>query len=171
MNQVSTCFPLMPWHSVPEVYKGLMKPGSNPKLFLWKQALAAGKAVNQPLLCCVWDLFGCFQHLAARLPNQLVSQGLALMTQSDPEFLAHLTGNCSFAWEKQARVSLFIFFFFPFSFLFSPTELVSIVFCYVVTHSAPFSLKKKNPQVKKQTNKLKKNLTTTTKSQLQVKQS
>lgn len=80
-----------------------MKPESNPKLFLWKQDLAAGKAVNQPLLCCVWDMFGCFQHLAASLPNQLVSQGLPLMTESDPEFLAHLTDNCSFAWRKQAN--------------------------------------------------------------------
>lgn len=127
MNQVSTCFSLMPQHSVPEVYKRLMKPGSNPKLFLWKQALAAGRAVNQPLLCCVWDMFGCFQHLAARLPNQLVSQGSALMTESDPEFLAHLTDNCSFAWEKQSRISILIFFpFFFLSFFFC----VCFWFCF-----------------------------------------
>lgn len=148
MNQVSTCFPLMLWHSVPEVYKGLMKPGSNPKLFLWKQVLAAGKAVNQPLLCCVWDLFGCFQHLAARLPNQLVSQGLALMTQSDPEFLAHLTGNCSFAWEKQAGVSIFNFFFaFFFSFFTCRTSLYCLLLC-CYTFCAIF-FKKKEPTSEK----------------------
>lgn len=92
MNQVLTRFSLMPWHSVPEAYKGLMKPGSNPKLFLWKQALAAGKAVNQSPSCCVSDMFGCFQHLAARLPKQLVPQYLVLLT----EFLAHLLDNASF---------------------------------------------------------------------------
>lgn len=155
MNPVSTCFSLMPWHSVPEVYKGLMKPGSNPKLFLWKQALAAGKAVNQPLLCCVWDMFGCFQHLAARLPNQLVSQALALMSESNPEFLAHLTDNCSFAWQKQAGISLSNFILFAFFFsVFSPAELEFINFCYV-TRSVQFSLKKPEPSSKKtnQTNK------------------
>lgn len=155
MDQVSTCFSLIPWHSVPEVYKGLMKTGSNPKLFLWKQALAAGKAVNQPLLFCVWDMFGCFQCLAARLPNQLVSHGLVLMTESYPEFPAHLTGNCSFAWEKQAdRRGVFLggwwgwgVFFFAFSFCFFTCRTIN--FCYVVTYSVPFYLKKKKKRIPK----------------------
>lgn len=135
-NQVSTCFSLMPWHSVPEVYKRLMKPGSNPKLFLWKQALAAGKAVNQSPSCCVWDMFGCFQHLAARLPNQLVSQDLVLLT----EFLAHPIDSASFDWEKQAGM---------FGFFFSCRNSVYWLFlCRYTLHTYFFS-KRPNPQVRK----------------------
>lgn len=61
---------------------------------------------------------GCFQHLAARLPNQLECQGLVLLA----EFLAHLMDNASFDWEKQAGM---IFFFS----LFLTAEIVSIDFC------------------------------------------
>lgn len=71
-------------------------------------------------------MFGCFQNLAARLPNQLVSQDLVLLT----EFLARLLDNASFDWEKQAGM---IFFF-----LFLTAEIVSFDLCYVITHYRPF---------------------------------
>lgn len=138
MNQIFTCFSLMPWHSVLEAYKGLMKPGSNPKLFLWKQALAVGKAVNQSPSCCVWDMFGYFQHLAARLPNQPVSQDLVLLT----EFFAHWMHNAGFDCEKQAGMIFLL--------LYLIAETACVDFCYVVAHYIPFFFSKRpNPQVRK----------------------